>query len=130
MLQTYTINGILPRIYRLKKSSPPVRMGNLNIGGLIILDLQLQLGTSSNESLAGIVGSVLSEVLDEASSQVLSLLLPLSSSSVSVARIKDSRIYVGQSGGNLEVEQRKLLGLSLQDAAIENSVNDTTCIGN
>ena len=85
-----------------------MRMGNQILRIVILVVLKLQLGTSSNESLTCLVGGVLGEVLDEACSQVLSLNLPLLSRSVSVARIEDSRIYVGQSSGNLEVEQRNL----------------------
>ena len=89
----------------------------------------LELRTSLNESLTSLISGVLAEILDEAGSQILSLLLPLRCVSISVARIKDSGIHVGQSCGNLEVEVRNLLGLSLQDAAIEDSVDDTTGIG-
>ena len=88
----------------------------------------LQLWTCGNQSLAGFIGSIFAEVLDEAGCEILSLLLPDAGLCVCVARIEDGGIHVGQCCGNLEVEVRNLLGGSLQDAAVENSVDDTTCI--
>ena len=64
----------------------------------------LQLGTGGNQSLAGFVALVLDEVLLEAGSQVLGLLIPLSGIGVGVAGIQNGGINTGQSGGNLEVE--------------------------
>ena len=49
----------------------------------------LELWTSSYKCLTSLVALVLLEILDEASSQILSLLVPLSSISVSVTRIED-----------------------------------------
>ena len=66
----------------------------------------LELGTSSYESLTSLVTCELSKVLDEASSEILSLLFPLSSVSVSVARIEDVGINTGKLCGNYEVEER------------------------
>ena len=93
-----------------------------------ILSYGLELRTSSNESLTSLVVCVLSEVLDEASSEVLSLLLPLRSLSVSVARIKNLSSYTRKLCRNLEVEHRDLLCRSLVDVAVEDSVDDTTCV--
>ena len=73
----------------------------------------LELWTSSNQSLTSLVTLVLLEVLDEAASQILSLLVPLSSISVSVARIEDVGVYALKLCGNLEVEVRNLLRGSL-----------------
>ena len=53
----------------------------------------LELRTSSNQSLAGFVTGELGEVLDEAAGEVLSLLVPLSSVSLGVARVRDLRVY-------------------------------------
>ena len=89
----------------------------------------LQLRTSCYQCLAGLVVGVLAEVLDEAGSQILGLLFPLASAVVSVTRIEDSGVHIGQRGGNLEVEHRNLLGLSLQNGTIENGVDDATCVG-
>ena len=84
----------------------------------------LQLRTSCYQCLAGLVVGVLAEVLDEAGSQILGLLFPLASAVVSVTRIEDSGVHIGQRSGNLEVEHRNLLGLSLQNGTIENGVDD------
>ena len=92
--------------------------------------LKLQLRTSSNQSLTSLVTSVLAEVLDEAASQILCLLVPDGSICVGVAGIQDSGIHAGQSGGNFEVEVGDLLGVSLQDGAIQNSVDDAAGILN
>jgi len=89
----------------------------------------LELRTSGNESLTSVVGGVLAEVLDEASGEILSLLLPDAGLCVGVARIEDGGIHVGQLGGHLEVEERNLLGGSLEDAAIEDSIDDTAGVG-
>ena len=85
----------------------------------------LQLWTCSNECLTSLVTLVLLEILDEAGSQILSLLVPLSSVSVSVARIEDVGIYALELCGNLEVEVRNLLGRSLQDSTTQDSVDDS-----
>ena len=93
-----------------------------------ILTYGLELRTSSNESLTSLVVCVLSEVLDETSSQILSLLLPLRSLSVCIAWIQDLSSYTWQLCWNLEVEHRDLLCWSLVDVTVQDSVDDTTCI--
>ena len=82
------------------------------------LFLKLQLGTCGDQGLACVVAGVLHEVLHEAAGQILSLGLPLSNICVGVAGIQDGGVDAGQSGGNLQIEQGDLLGLSLQDGAI------------
>ena len=90
--------------------------------GRLNKSIELQLRASCYECLAGLVGLVLLEVLDEAACQILSLGLPLSCVSISVARVKDCGINAGKLCGNLEVEVRDLLGGSLQNVAIEDPV--------
>jgi len=51
--------------------------------------------TSSYESLTCFVSSELGEVLDETASEILSLLFPLASALVSVARIEDVGVNTG-----------------------------------
>ena len=75
----------------------------------------LELWASSYKSLACLVGCVLLEVLDEAGSEILCLLLPLACALVSVAWVEDSWINVWKRCWNLEVEHWDFLGLSLQD---------------
>ena len=80
---------------------------------LVELDARgLELWASCNECFTCLVGGVLSEVLDETTSQVLSFLFPLSSVSISVAWVEDSRINTWQCSWNLEIEEWDLLGLS------------------
>ena len=67
-------------------------------------DQSLQLGAGRDKSLAVLVTLVLLEVLDEAASQILGLLLPLGSVSVGIAGIQDAGVNTVQDGGNLEVE--------------------------
>ena len=95
---------------------------------LSVSQARLELRTCCNECLAGSVVSVFLEVLDETLSEVFSLDFPLFGVSVSVARIKDFGIYAGKFSRNLEVEDRKLLGRSLEDSAVKDIVDDTTGI--
>ena len=88
----------------------------------------LELRTCSDESLTSLVASELSEVLDEAASEVFCLLFPLSSVSVSVARIEDVGVNTGELCGHYKVEVRDNLCGSLVDRAIEDSVDDATGI--
>ena len=88
----------------------------------------LQLGAGRDQSLAVLVAFVLCEVLDEAASQILCLLLPLGSVSIGVAGIQDSGIHAGQLGGNLEVEVGDLLGGSLVDGTAQDGVDDAAGI--
>ena len=81
----------------------------------------LQLRAGRDQSLAVLVAFVLCEVLDEAASQILCLLLPLGSVSIGVAGIQDSGIHAGQLGGNLEVEVGDLLGGSLVDGTAQDA---------
>ena len=91
-------------------------------------DSLLELRTSGNESLTSFVSLVLLEILDEASCEILSLLFPYRSVSVSVARIEDLRINTRKFSRNNEVEVRNCLSRSLIDRTIEDSVDDTTSI--
>ena len=75
----------------------------------------LELRTSSYESLTSFVAFVLGEVLDEASSEVFSLLFPLASAVVSVAWVEDLSINARKFSWNYEVEERNGLGRSLVD---------------
>src|SRR5699024_5632547 len=90
--------------------------------------VRLELRTSSNQSLTSFVASELSEVLDEATSQVFCFFFPLASAFVSIARIKNLRIYIRQFSRNHEVEERNNLRRSLVDRTVEDSVDDTTSI--
>ena len=65
--------------------------------------VSLQLGAGGDQSLAVLVALVLCEVLDEAASQILGLLFPLSGICVGVAGVEDGGVNTGQSGGNLKV---------------------------
>ena len=86
----------------------------------------LELRTGGYECLTGSVALKLSEVLDEAGGEVLSLLFPLASAVVSVARVEDSGVYAGEFRGHYEVEVRNGLRGGLVDAAVEDSVDDAT----
>ena len=77
---------------------------------------KLQLRSCSDECLTSLVTLVLLEVLDEAGSQVLSLLFPLVAVLIGVARIENAPSHAVELCGNLEVEIRNLLGRSVQDA--------------
>ena len=89
---------------------------------------RLELWTSCYESLAEVVSSELVEVLDEASCEVLCLLLPLACASVSVAWVEDSWINTREFCRNCEVEVRDLLCRSLVYRTVEDSVDDSSCI--
>ena len=89
-------------------------------------DQSLQLGAGRNQSLAVLVALVLLEVLDEAASQILGLLLPLGSVGVGIAGIQDAGVNTVQDGGNLEVEVGDLLGGHVVDIAVQDSVDDAT----
>ena len=91
---------------------------------------KLQLGACGDQSLALVVAGVLLKVLDEAGGQILSLLLPDGSIGVGVSGIQNVGVHAGQGSGNLEVEVGDLLGLSLQDGAIQNGVDDATGVLN
>ena len=71
--------------------------------------VSLQLGAGRDQSLAVLVALVLCEVLDEAASQILGLLFPLSGICVGVAGVEDGWVTTGQSGGDLKVEVGDLL---------------------
>ena len=89
---------------------------------------RLESWTSCYERLTEVVSSELSEVLDEAACEILSLLLPLASALVSVAWVEDSWVNTREFCRNCEVEVRDSLGRSLVDRAIEDSVNDSASI--
>ena len=90
----------------------------------------LQLRASLDQLLARLIAFVLGEVLDEAGSQILRLLLPFGRIGVGVARIENSGIDARQLGRHLEVKVRDLLGRRLEDGAIEDRVDDTAGILN
>ena len=69
---------------------------------------------------------ILLEVLNEACSQVFSLGVPFFDIGVSVAGIENLGIYAREFGRNFEVEDGELLGGSLEDSAVEDSVDDAT----
>ena len=54
--------------------------------------LRLQLRTSSNQRLAGVIGLILDKVLDEAASQIFRLGIPFSGISIGVARIQNAGV--------------------------------------
>ena len=91
-------------------------------------DILLESWTSSYERLTEVVSSELSEVLDEAACEVLSLLLPLASALVSVAWVEDSWINAREFCRNCEVEVRDLLSRSLVDRTVEDCVDDSTSV--
>lgn len=86
--------------------------------------VSLQLGAGRDQSLAVLVALVLCEVLDEAASQILGLLFPLSGICVGVAGVEDGGVNTGQSGGDLKVEVGDLLGGSLVDGTAQDGVDD------
>ena len=63
--------------------------------------LSLELGTGGNESLAGFVGFVFLEVLDEAGSEVVCLYSPFFGVLVSVAGVEDFGVDAGEFGLSL-----------------------------
>ena len=75
-----------------------------------------------------LIALILCKVLDEAASQILGLLFPLSGICIGVARVEDSGINAGQSGGNLKVEVGDLLGGSLVDGTAQDGVDDAAGI--
>ena len=85
--------------------------------------LGLQLGTGGNQRLAGFVGLVLGEVLDEPSGQILGFLVPFGGIRVGVAGIQDARVNALQFGGNFKVEIRDLLRGRGQDVAVQDRVD-------
>ena len=95
---------------------------------ICFMESRLELWTSCNERLTEIVTSELSEVLDETSCEILSLLLPLASALVSVAWVEDSWVNAREFCRNCEVEVRDSLGRSLVDRTVEDCVDDSTSI--
>lgn len=65
---------------------------------------ELELGTSSYESLTCFVVLKLLEVIDEHFSELVSLGVPFFGVSVGVAGIENVGVYAGKFGGNCEVE--------------------------
>ena len=86
---------------------------------------ELELRACSNQRLTGFVAFELSEVLDEAASQVFSLLFPLGSLSIRIARIEDLRIYARQFSRNYKVEVRDRLRRSLVNGAVQDGVDSS-----
>ena len=70
------------------------------MGGLS--QIRIQLRACGDQSLAGFVGLVLDEVLDEAAGQILGLLLPDSGIGVGVPGIQDGGVHAGQLGGHFK----------------------------
>ena len=95
---------------------------------MVFMESRLELWTSCNERLTEVVTSELREVLDETSSEILSLLLPLASALVSVAWVEDSRVNAWKLCRNYEIEVRDSLGRSLVDRTVEDSVDDSTSV--
>ena len=95
---------------------------------ICFMESRLELWTSCNERLTEIVTSELSEVLDETSCEILSLLLPLASALVSVAWVEDSRVNAWELSRNYEIEVRDSLGRSLVDRTVEDSVDDSASV--
>ena len=89
---------------------------------------RLELRTSCNESLTSLVSLILLEVLDEAGSEILSLLLPLSCVSISVAWVEDVGVYAVELCRNNEVEEWDSLCWCSVDRVVEDSVDDTTSV--
>ena len=87
-----------------------------------------ELRTGSYERLAEVVACELLEVLDETSCKVFSLLIPLCRLGISVARIEDGRIHTRELCRNFEIEVRDLLGRSLLDRTVEDSIDNTAGI--
>ena len=92
------------------------------------LSAGLELRTSLYKRLALLVVLVLDEVLDEPACEILCLLLPLGSILVGVTRIEDLGVNAGKLGRYSEVEDRKLLGSSLVDGAVEDRIDDAAGI--
>src|SRR5574344_1607520 len=87
-----------------------------------------ELRTSCNESLTSFVTCVLLEVLDESGSQILCLDFPILRILVCISWIKNSCINAVELCWNLKVEEWDLLCRSCEDVAIEDSIDDTSCI--
>ena len=87
---------------------------------------RLELGTGGHESLACLVALILLEVLDEAGSQILGLLIPLGCVSVGVAGIQDVGVHALKLCGHHEVEVGNHLCGSLVDLVVEDAVDDAT----
>ena len=87
---------------------------------------QSKTGTCGNECLAGFVMFELLEVVDEHLGKLGSLFVPDSGIGIGVARIEDIGVNAGKFGRHCEVEDRNLLGGSLQDSTVKDSVDDTT----
>ena len=122
-MELITREGQDPPLQSYKKASRPCRDAFCQY-------VKLQLGASGDQSLALVVAGVLNEVLLEPGSQILSLLFPDSGISVGISGIQDAAVNAGQSGGHFKVEVGDLLGLSLQDGAIQNGVDDAAGILN
>ena len=95
---------------------------------ICFMESRLELWTSCNERLTEVVTSELSEVLDETSCEILSLLLPLASALVSVAWVEDSWVNAWELSRNYEIEVRDSLGRSLVDRTVEDSVDDSASV--
>ena len=108
------------------KRGAPLRRAPL----IILSKFQLELWTSSNQSLTSLIGCILIKVLDEASCQILCLLFPFAITSISVTWVKNTTVNTFQNYWNLEVEVRNVLSLYLVDVTVQNSVDDTTSISN
>ena len=95
---------------------------------ICFMESRLELWTSCYERLTEVVTSELSEVLDKAACEILSLLLPLASALVSVAWVEDSWVNAWELSRNYEIEVRDSLSRSLVDRTVEDSVDDSASV--
>ena len=107
-------------MYIYKKSAEPKSCAFIES-----LCMLLQFRTSSNQLLTSFVASELSEVLNETASQIFCFFIPLSSVSISIARIQDIRINTRQFCRYNEIEVRDNLCRSFVDRTVQDSIDDT-----
>ena len=84
--------------------------------------VSLQLGAGGDQSLAVLVALVLCEVLDEAASQILGLLFPLSGICVGVAGVEDSGVNTGWNGTGKRISIKDTRGII--DAILSGAINE------
>ena len=84
--------------------------------------VSLQLGAGRDQSLAVLVALVLCEVLDEAASQILGLLFPLSGICVGVAGIEDGGVNTGWNGTGKRISIKDTRGII--DAILSGAINE------
>ena len=84
-----------------QKSLPLTSSLSEDCQGEVFIAYALKLRACSYESLTSFVSFVLLEVLDEAGSEILSLLLPLCAILIGVARIENTPSHAVELCGNL-----------------------------